>query len=182
MSANAHRPELSPKRQEIVALSLELIGHRSVKYVHGRPELGQSPQTGFDCSGFVRYVLQQSNLLIPPYITHSGDVRETRHTNELWDTYGATVDESKKLPGDLVFFSRNGAWPTHIGILASEDSYVHAPGEEATQVRLSPICNIRIDHPDTLGHRQVFETNPVGFKSPTYPSELNYRIHQRILE
>ena len=37
-------------------------------YVIGHPELGQSSEKGFDCSGFARFVLTQAGICIPDYI------------------------------------------------------------------------------------------------------------------
>lgn len=51
--------EWSNTMQEVLLNALSLTG---VKYKYG----GKSPETGFDCSGFVRYVFQQAtNLTLP---------------------------------------------------------------------------------------------------------------------
>jgi hypothetical protein len=52
-------------RKAIVDAAEGLLGAVSIKYVKNRPEIGQSPETGFDCSGFVRFVLDKAELYIP---------------------------------------------------------------------------------------------------------------------
>ncbi|MGB3763348.1 MAG: NlpC/P60 family protein, partial [Ornithinimicrobium sp.] len=61
---------------------------------------GNSPRTGFDCSGFVNYVFKQSGISLPR--TASGIQRATTRT-------------SSPRPGDLVF---HGYPATHVGIYA----------------------------------------------------------------
>ena len=46
----------TPKKQDIVEQASRLVGSRCIRYVN--PESGESPE-GFDCSGFVRYVLRE---------------------------------------------------------------------------------------------------------------------------
>lgn len=175
---------MSPKRTEIVNTALKLVGTPSVRYRHGSPELGQSPLDGFDCSGFARYVLDASGLEIPPHVSQSGEIRETRHTNEIWDSYGAIIHQELTMPGDLVFFSRHGYWPTHIGILINRELFVHSPGKDGGKVEISPLSIYGQIEKSTLNdqsHRLAFTHNPVGFKTPTIPHTTNYRVHQILL-
>ncbi len=176
---------LSPERQLIVDTAESLIGTPSMHYVYGKPELGTTPEDGFDCSGFVRYVLDKSGLHIPPHFGYDGSVRQTRHTNELWDTYGISVEQEYALPGDLIFFSREGWWPTHIGIYTGADEYIHAPGKDDTEVRKdtfdpqgSPIPEPVSEHRRLHPHRRLYSTNPIGFKSPAKYYGPDYRISQ----
>jgi cell wall-associated NlpC family hydrolase len=78
---------------------------------------GATPQSGFDCSGFVRYVFAQGQLDVPRTVA---------------DQYraGHEVARSHIGTGDLVFFSTTGPGATHVGIVVdpAERTFVHAPG------------------------------------------------------
>lgn len=168
-------------RDTIVRIATELIGAPSMRYVSERPDLGQLPDEGFDCSGFVTYVLKKAGLFIPDYTGQDGKQRPTRHANELWDTYGIAVDRGLQQPGDVIFFSRNGTFPTHTGIVCSKTEYVHAPGVNESQVEVAAICDEDIARKG-LG-RQLYARNPIGFKSPVRKVDSpTYRYHQQPIE
>lgn len=165
-------------RKAIIEIATELLDTPSIKYRPGNPELGRMPTDGFDCSGFVGFVLRRAGLVLPRYFGHDGNEREIRHANELWDQYGITVHDESKQPGDLIFFSKNGFVPTHIGIVRDEESYIHAPGTDESRVEIMPISYETIASRGL--ERQLYTRNPIGFKSPTttidYPT---HRYHQR---
>ena len=80
---------------------------------------GASP-SGFDCSGFVYYVLKQIGL--SPYRTPDSQY-----------THGSPVDKSNLQAGDIVFFSSNsGRSLTHVGIYAGDGQFIHAPNSRST--------------------------------------------------
>ena len=169
-----------PSKELIVNTALELVGSPSHKYVYNHPELGQSPR-GFDCSGFVRFVLLQSGFHIPNFIGMDDVERPIRHTNEFWDHYGASI---QTLPesGDLIFFSRHGLFPTHIGIMRDSERYIHAPGNDDTKVAIGTIATKAIATNGVDG-RVLFHTNPIGYKAPTLPYDApTYRHHQQLAE
>ena len=74
---------------------------------------GTSPDTGFDCSGFTQYVY-----------AHFG-IRIGRTTRDQIKS-GVAVSRSELQVGDLVLFGRNGD-PTHVGIYAGNNTYIHSP-------------------------------------------------------
>ena len=78
---------------------------RGVPYVWG----GSSPRTGFDCSGFVRYVYNHFGISLP----HSsyGDMSR-----------GRSVLRKYLKPGDLVFFAGGG----HVGIFIGRHRVIDA--------------------------------------------------------
>jgi cell wall-associated NlpC family hydrolase len=160
-----------------------LLGSFAVRYTFGAPELGQSAQTGFDCSGFVRFVLLEAGLSIPNYIDVSGNTRQIRHANEFWDHYGVAVHSGLHQPGDLIFFTRCGFFPTHIGIVLDQENFIHSPGKPDTKVLVSAIREEIIESPSPPPRtRQIFLKNPIGFKAITIPiDEPNYRHSQRII-
>lgn len=94
-------------RDSIVMVARSQIGTR---YRFG----GTTPTGGFDCSGFVRYVLGALQLVLP-------------RTAAQQATLGATVpkDTTRLRPGDLLTFGRGGR-VTHIGIYVGNGHYVHA--------------------------------------------------------
>lgn len=74
---------------------------------------GTSPDTGFDCSGFTQYVY-----------AHFG-IRIGRTTRDQIKS-GVAVSRSELKVGDLVLFGKNGD-PTHVGIYAGNNTYIHSP-------------------------------------------------------
>ena len=74
---------------------------------------GTSPQTGFDCSGFVGWVYGQHGVKLP------------RSSPDMLGV-GRSVDRQKLQPGDLVFFGRQQR-VTHVGIYTGNNRYIHSP-------------------------------------------------------
>jgi cell wall-associated NlpC family hydrolase len=96
------------KTQEVIMNALSLTG---IKYKFG----GNSPETGFDCSGFVRYVFHNAaNLTLPP---------TARAISQL----GKTVKKDELQPGDLVFFNTLKSAFSHVGIYIGDNKFIHAP-------------------------------------------------------
>lgn len=76
---------------------------------------GSSPENGFDCSGFVRYVFQKSLGWVLP------------RTSEEMSQTGEQLEADQLLPGDLVFFNTQRQPFSHVGIYVGEDRFVHSP-------------------------------------------------------
>ncbi len=96
------------KAQEVLINALSLTG---IKYRYG----GKSPETGFDCSGFVRYVFQQAtNLTLPP-------------TARAISQMGKTIAKDDLQPGDLVFFNTLKKTFSHVGIYIGNNRFIHSP-------------------------------------------------------
>lgn len=94
--------------QEVVLRALSFIG---VRYKWG----GTSPESGFDCSGLIRYVYAQVTGQALPY-----------NAQEL-SRVGETVDRTELQPGDLVFFNTLRKPFSHVGIYLGNARFVHAP-------------------------------------------------------
>ncbi|MEO8418803.1 MAG: C40 family peptidase [Methylophilaceae bacterium] len=94
--------------QEVLINALSLTG---IKYKYG----GKSPDTGFDCSGFVRYVFQQAASLTLP------------HGARALSQLGQTVPLEQLQPGDLVFFNTLKSAFSHVGIYLGDNRFIHAP-------------------------------------------------------
>ena len=76
---------------------------------------GNSPETGFDCSGFVHHVFKQSLGFELP-----------RTSTEI-SRIGEPLTEDQLNPGDLVFFNTQQQPYSHVGIYVGESRFVHAP-------------------------------------------------------
>lgn len=94
--------------QEFALRALSFIG---VRYKWG----GNSPDTGFDCSGLIRYVYSQITGQALP-----------RNANDL-SHVGETVDRAELQPGDLVFFNTLRKPFSHVGIYLGDSRFLHAP-------------------------------------------------------
>ncbi|HEY5058561.1 MAG TPA: C40 family peptidase [Gaiellaceae bacterium] len=90
-----------------VAIAERYLG---VRYVWG----GGLPESGFDCSGFVKYVYGQLGVQLPHYAASQWD--ETTH-----------VDPSQLEPGDLVFFEPKSDGPGHVGMYVGNGTFIEAP-------------------------------------------------------
>lgn len=146
---------------KILQLALELEGFPAIKYKN--PLVGNN-LNGFDCSGFVQYVLLNSGIGLNYYIKSN----ELRHSEEFFDFFGFLVHEPARLPSDLVFFSRKGSRPTHVGIYLGEDKMIHSPGLEGEKVEITSIktyCK-SIEHlmGSEKNYPQIYFENPIGYK------------------
>ncbi|WP_414706819.1 C40 family peptidase [Ralstonia sp. UBA689] len=88
--------------------ALNLVG---IRYRYG----GNAPQTGFDCSGLVQYVLRYTAGM------HVG------RTAASLAGEGRPVGREQLQLGDLVFFNTRGAGYSHVGIYLGRGQFVHAP-------------------------------------------------------
>jgi len=109
----------SPRRT-LADFALKL---RNIAYVRGGREL----TTGFDCSGFVQYVFQQS----------LGSDLPGNSISQF--EAGSKVDRDALKMGDLVFFRTHGRRVSHVGIYLDNGLFIHAPSRGK---------RVRIDHLD----------------------------------
>ncbi len=92
---------------EAVDRALGLVG---IRYRRG----GTSPETGFDCSGFVDHVFKSLGTLLP------------RTSREMSRT-GEVIRKNELQPGDLVFFNTMRRAFSHVGIYLGNHQFIHAP-------------------------------------------------------
>lgn len=96
------------KASQLVVGALGFLG---VPYRRG----GNSAETGFDCSGFVRAIYQQTaGLLLPRRASEQAAATEKIEKNDL-------------KPGDLVFFNTMRRAFSHVGIYVGNGKFVHSP-------------------------------------------------------
>ncbi len=105
--------------QELSTVALSLIG---VDYKYG----GESPATGLDCSGLVRYVFQQVTGVTLP------------RTAKAMSRVGDKVALADLRPGDLVFFNTRRFPFSHVGIYLGDNQFIHAPSR-GKEVEVSTI-------------------------------------------
>ena len=115
-AAGSDRKRQAPVGARAAEVARKLLG---IPYRSG----GTSPQTGFDCSGFVQYVYAEVGVTLPHY------------SGSQWSS-GRPVDIQTLIPGDLVFFDQ----VNHVGIYIGEGLFVHAPHSGA-RVRIDVISS-----------------------------------------
>ena len=111
-------PPLTAEQAHDIAIhALGLVG---TPYRFG----GNTPDSGFDCSGLIGYVYRNQVGTPPP------------RTVAQLNTWGAPIDSNELRTGDLVVFG-TGRQPSHAGIYVGEGRFVHAPSSGGT---------VRLDH------------------------------------
>lgn len=99
--------------RRIIQAGLRFTG---VPYVFG----GTSP-SGFDCSGFVRYVFASAGISLP------------RTADAQFDA-GKPVSLSRLQPGDLVFYTTYAEGASHDGIYIGDGKFLHASSSRGVVV------------------------------------------------
>jgi hypothetical protein len=136
-------------REEI---SIEAMGLVGIPYRWG----GNTPDSGFDCSGLVRYV-----------VARAASVNLPRTTADMSGS-GESIEPDGVAPGDLIFFNTTGRPHSHVGIYVGKLRFVNAPSTGGT-VRIDYLTNPywakRFD-----GIRRVAAPThaPAPFETPTY--------------
>jgi len=101
------KPKPKRKRPTLGTRAVQIASHLTgTPYSWG----GESPSSGFDCSGLVRYVYQRLGVDLP------------HHAASQW-SLGRPVSAGHLRAGDLVFFSGLG----HVGIYAGHGKFIHSP-------------------------------------------------------
>jgi hypothetical protein len=132
------------RASELVVNAMGLLG---VPYKRG----GVSAETGFDCSGFVRNIYEQTaGLLLPRSAAQQAAATQK-------------IDRADLQPGDLVFFNTMRRTFSHVGIYLGEGKFIHAP-KPGAEVRVEDMgisyWARRFD-----GARRV----PIGSEAPEKP-------------
>ncbi|RKE35798.1 cell wall-associated NlpC family hydrolase [Paraburkholderia sp. BL23I1N1] len=136
-------------REEISIQAMSLVG---IPYRWG----GNTPDSGFDCSGLVRYVVSRAASVNLPRTTADMSGR------------GESIEPDEIAPGDLIFFNTTGRAHSHVGIYVGKLRFVNAPSTGGT-VRLDYLTNPywakRFD-----GIRRVAApaAKPAPFDTPSY--------------
>lgn len=124
-SGCASVPEIKPAAQQgqstVISYALSLQG---IPYRYGK----DSPEEGFDCSGFVTHVYKKQGITLP------------RTVKDMALTL-PPIPKNDVLSGDLVFFNTNGYSFSHVGIYINNDKFVHAPSKRTGKVLVSSLKN-----------------------------------------
>lgn len=123
----ARKKEADSRFADTAARALSVA--RSLK--GSRYRLGGTTPEGFDCSGYVGYVLDKVGISNLPRDSHS--------------MYKAVPAVSRKeaMPGDLVFFHGKSGYVSHVGIFAGGNDMWHAP-QSGGSVHLAPIYSSNV--------------------------------------
>ncbi|MBV8617862.1 MAG: C40 family peptidase [Curvibacter sp.] len=102
------RQSLSSQASELVVNAMGFLG---VPYRRG----GNNAATGFDCSGFVRAIYEQTvGLVLPRRADQQAAATQT-------------IDKQDLQPGDLVFFNTMRHAFSHVGIYVGDGKFIHSP-------------------------------------------------------
>lgn len=105
-------------------LVVTAIGFLGVPYRRG----GNTAETGFDCSGFVRAMYTQTvGHLLPRRAEEQAAATQK-------------IDRSELKPGDLVFFNTMRRAFSHVGIYLGDNQFIHAPATGG-EVRVEDMNN-----------------------------------------
>lgn len=117
------RHSVTDQAQQVVGRTSDLVvtamGFLGVPYRRG----GNNAETGFDCSGFVRSIYEQTvGLLLP-----------RRADQQAASTQ--VIDKKDLQPGDLVFFNTMRRAFSHVGIYVGDGKFIHSP-RSGSEVRV----------------------------------------------
>ncbi|MFB0962967.1 MAG: C40 family peptidase [Pseudomonas sp.] len=111
----------NPAADEVLLRAIGLVG---TPYVWG----GNTPSSGFDCSGLIGFVYQEV-----------AGIRLPRTTQQMLHMPGQQVSRNQLQSGDIIFFATAGRGRvSHAGIYVGEGRFVHAPSNGGT-VRLDSV-------------------------------------------
>ena len=114
-------PRASPMTDEqALEAALQAMALVGTPYRYG----GNTPESGFDCSGLIGYVYRRAASITPPRTVRS------------ISAWGQAVPASYARSGDLVIFGIGNA--SHAGIHIGRSRFVHAPSTGGT-VRLNSL-------------------------------------------
>ncbi|MBT9506974.1 C40 family peptidase [Rhodoferax sp.] len=140
------RQTINHKASELVVTAMGFLG---VPYRRG----GNTVETGFDCSGFVRAMYEQTvGLILPRKAEQQAAATEK-------------IERTDLQPGDLVFFNTMRRAFSHVGIYVGEGKFIHSP-KPGAEVRVEDMgvsyWSRRFD-----GARRVTATQPAGQTAQT---------------
>ena len=96
--------------QQASTLVVNAMGYLGVPYRRGGTTV-----SGFDCSGFVRAMYENTLGLVLPH-----NARAQAQTTQ-------TIDPAELQPGDLVFFNTLRRAFSHVGIYVGDSKFIHSP-------------------------------------------------------
>jgi len=101
-------PAPSAAASRVLHVANQYVG---VPYVWG----GNTPSSGFDCSGFTRYVFGSQGVQLPR------TAHEQAHSGQ-----AVRVDFASMLPGDILLFAEPNEGISHVAIYVGSGQIIHA--------------------------------------------------------
>lgn len=131
-SVNASSPnlEIGTKADAIGNILLQAVSLMGIPYRWG----GNTPESGMDCSGFIRYVFKKSmGITLPRTVAEMAKV-------------GKRISLSEIQPGDLIFFNTLRT-NSHIGMYIGNNKFIQSPrtGEQIQVSDLNGYWRARIN-------------------------------------
>jgi cell wall-associated NlpC family hydrolase len=120
----ASTPEIQPQLQSQQPLINYALSLQGIPYRYGK----ETPEEGFDCSGFVKHVYGRHGVWLPRTVREMASALPTVPNYELRS-------------GDLVFFNTGGKTYSHVGIFINDDKFIHAPSQRTGRVLVSSMNN-----------------------------------------
>ena len=115
------KPQIQTQQPDLVQYALSLQG---IPYRYGK----ETPEEGFDCSGFVKHVYGRYGILLP-------------RSASAMATVLPSISQYDIRSGDLVFFNTSGKRYSHVGIFINDDKFIHAPSQRTGRVLVSNLNN-----------------------------------------
>jgi cell wall-associated NlpC family hydrolase len=147
------------KTETLINNAMQLIG---VRYRWG----GNTPQSGLDCSGFVRYVFNDTfGFLLP---------RKSAQMSKV----GLQIGKEELQPGDLVFFNTMRHAFSHVGIYVGDNKFIHAPSR-GKSIRVDDMTKIYWEKRYN-GARRLDNTNNFDVMSEEQRQQLLLDFQERL--
>lgn len=182
VSMMLRRLEASKRTEQLINSGLQYLGFPAVRHDSIKAEVhskGNNPD-GFDCSGFFQFLLKSNGVDI--FVKELE--REVRYSREFYDYIGSAVKHGEHKRGDFVFFSYDGAMPTHMALYLGDNTILHkgfidlsllptqSSGDYRKRIILSNldmVANDKRNAGNPIRYRpergsQIYFTNPIGYK------------------
>jgi hypothetical protein len=134
----------SSTQDAIGNMLLQSISLMGIAYKWG----GNTPDTGMDCSGFVRYVFKKSlGITLPRTAAEMAKV-------------GKKIDIKDLQPGDLIFFkTMGGSRISHIGIYMGNNKFIQSP-RTGENIQISDFSGYWVQH--YVGAKRIVQQEEDG--------------------
>lgn len=128
-NSNNNNDQSQQSQDAISNMLLQSVSLMGIAYKWG----GNTPDTGMDCSGFVRYVFNKSlGINLPRTAAEMAKVGKR-----------VSVDQLK--PGDLIFFNSSRGSNTHIGIYLGGNKFIQSP-RTGENIQITDLSGYWIKH------------------------------------